>query len=797
MWAASGGALRSAARSLAVGGWRLAVVSGLAGGLALSPLVEVGPGPARPVMLLACLLVLTVLRPRFDPAAAAMVVSAALLCGLALGNARLASIEGESLRLDPGTKVSINGYAETPPRFSKGVSRFTFDSSQGRVVVEASRLPDGIRTGSGLTVSGTVQLPPDWYRPNLERQGIGMMLYSEEVAGSGEARGGPAGMIDRLRNRAESSLSRAMPDREAALARGFVLGQDQEIDPVTVSDFQDSGLAHLLAVSGQNVILLSLLGIALMALAGVGYRARLVVLAGLILLYVPLAGGGPSIQRAGVMGLAGLAALAASRPASRIFVLALAAAVTLLINPLSVADVGWQLSFSAVIGIALLAGPVRRRLLGLVPEGKRSADGGGAGLRALVADGMAVTVAASAVTAPLMAFHFERIPAATVFANLAALPAVAPSMWLGMASAALGLVWSGLSVPFNLLNSVLLAYIAQVASWFGRPSWSVLEVGIGSVPLLILVYCGLGILAGAGLWLSRRFIAEAGQPLPPGEGRRRSLKAAAAGFALVMAIIVLLPGSGRRNLDPPPEGGARIEILDIGQGDATLIRPFGTDPILVDGGPPGGGIEGALASAGVRRLEAVIATHADLDHVGGLYEVFERHEVGSYFFDGTPRDLLNLARDSGTSSGTLWQGERMRLGPLRMEVLWPPPRGADFAPPEDRNDRSIMLLLSLHGFRILIAGDAEAEAVPVDPGPLDVLRTAHHGSDDTGLPAFLQTTRPPLAVISAGAGNSYGHPTAATLDALAEAGSEVLRTDRDGTVSLVLSGSGLEVETGQ
>lgn len=791
------GGLRSATLALSVGGWRLALVSGLAAGLALSPLLEVSEAPVRPIALLACLLVLTGLKSRFGASGAVLVVIASLLTGLAVGGARLAAIEGASLSVDPGTKVVLTGYAETPPRISRGVGRFTFDSSRGRVVVESLRLPDGIRTGSGLEVSGTVRPPPDWYRPNLERQGIGLMLYADSLKLAAAPRGGLAGAIDRLRNRAEASLARAMPEREASLARGFVLGQDQEIDPLTVTDFQNSGLAHLLAVSGQNVVLLSLLGIAFMAVAGVGYRTRLLVLAGLILLYVPLAGGGPSIQRAGVMGLAGLVALAASRPASRVFTLALAATVTLLLNPLSVADVGWQLSFSAVIGIALLAGPIRQRLVGLMPSGQTSAAGGGYSLRSLVADGAAVTIAASVVTAPLMAFHFERISVATVLANLVALPAVAPAMWLGMASAAAGIVWSGLSVPLNLLNSVLLAYIAQVAAWFGRPSWAVMEVGIGSVFALALVYGVLAVMAAAGLWLSRRVVLEPGHLLPPGDVRRRTVKVAAIGSALLLLIVVLLPGSGRRDLDPPPEGGARIEILDIGQGDATLIRPSGTDPVLVDGGPPGGGVISALDSAGVERLEAVIVTHADLDHVGGLYEVFDRHEVGRYLFDGTPGDLLSQAREADSRIGTLSEGEKMRLGPLLIEVLWPPPKTAGFAPPEDRNDRSIMLLLSLNGFRVLIAGDAEAEAVPVDPGPLDVLRTAHHGSDDAGLPAFLQRSRPRLSVISSGVDNRYGHPTGSTLDALAEAGSKVLRTDKDGTVSLVISSDRLDIETGR
>ncbi len=791
------GAIEFFRPALTVGGWRLASISGIALGLALSPFMSVEESPLRAVFALACGLVLLVHRRRLGTAGAVLVLSAGLLVGLSSGGARLAAIDGAALNRRPGTEVRLDGYVETAPRLSRGVARFLFDSESGRVMVESTAPVGDLAVGSGASVAGEIRAPPDWYRPNLDRQGVSMMLYARSVSASGESRGGPAGLIDRIRIRAEQALGRSMPPRESALARGFVLGQDQEIDPVTVTDFQNSGLAHLLAVSGQNVVLLSLLGIGVMALAGVGYRARLVVLAGLILLYVPLAGGGPSIQRAGVMGLAGLVALAASRPTSRIFALFLAVAVTLLINPRATADVGWQLSFVAVVGIALLARPLRRRLDALFPGPIGGSDPGGTGLRSAFFDGVAVTVAASLVTAPLMAFHFDRIPVATIAANLAALPAVAPAMWLGMASAGVGVLWSGLAIPLNLLNSLLLAYVAQVASWFGRPGWATVELEIGSPTLLIAVYAALAVAIVIALLSTRGLTVEPGEWRSPSQLWRRRGWAAAVLALLLSGLLVLLPGDGRRRLEAPAAGEVRIDFLDIGQGDATLIRTHGSDPILVDGGPPGGGVESALSSADVNRLRAVIATHADLDHVGGLYDVFETREVDQYLFDGTPGPLLSQARQSGSEVARIAEGDRFRMGPLAIEVLWPPQRSADFVAPEDRNDRSIVLLLAYRGHRILLTGDGEAEAVPVDPGPLDVLRVAHHGSDDAGLPALLDRAMPALSVLSVGADNTYGHPTEETVAALRESGSQVLRTDADGTVSLVLSENGVSVETGR
>jgi len=144
-----------------------------------------------------------------------------------------------------------------------------------------------------------------------------------------------------IRERAEAGLGRGVPAREAALARGFVLGEDGEVDPRTAEDFRRSGLSHLLAVSGQNVTLLALLAMPLLAALGVPLRERLVWVLALIALYVPLAGAEPSIQRAAVMGAVGVLATLGGRRRSRVFALGAAAAFTLAVDPGLGAEVGW------------------------------------------------------------------------------------------------------------------------------------------------------------------------------------------------------------------------------------------------------------------------------------------------------------------------------------------------------------------------------------------------------------------------------------------------------------------------
>jgi competence protein ComEC len=584
-----------------------------------------------------------------------------------------------------------------------------------------------------------------------------------------------------IRARAEAALDRGMPAREAALARGFVLGEEEGIDSPTVEDFRRSGLSHLLAVSGQNVALLALLAMPVLAALGMPLRSRLVWVLGLIAVYVPLAGAGPSIQRAGIMGALSVLATLAGRRASRLYALALAAAVLLLVEPGIAADVGWQLSFAAVLGILLLAPALRAAIAARIGSG---------GWRGALAEGAAMTTAASLATAPLIAFHFETVSTTTLIANLLALPAVAPAMWLGMLAAAAGQV-PGLPVePLNAVSSLLLAYIAQVAVWCGRPGWAYLHVRL-SAPGLLASYAGIGAAAVlvSRLGRSRRLrrLKAAGGPETSMwrrlRARRRGGLALAAGVAaLALAWGSLAPAGGAA---PDPPTGLRVSVLDVGQGDAILLQPRTAPALLVDGGPPGDDLAAKLRDAGVERLGAVVVTHDQSDHAGGVRELLGAMPIARLLYGVARRSTLAEARAAGALPRRLARGDELRSGRLRLEVLWPP--AELLAGPhrgEDLNRLAIVMLARWRGFSMLLTADAEAEATPLDPGPIDVLKVAHHGSDDAGLGALLDRTKPRLAVISVGADNPFGHPTPATLAALAAHGVPTMRTDRDGTVVL-------------
>jgi competence protein ComEC len=603
-----------------------------------------------------------------------------------------------------------------------------------------------------------------------------------------------------IRGRAEAALGRGMPTREAALARGFVLGEDERVDAATVEDFRRSGLSHLLAVSGQNVALLALLAMPLLAALGMPIRTRLLWVLAAIVVYVPLAGAGPSIVRAGVMGGLSLLAMLAGRRASRLFGLAVAAVVTLAIDPHIGADVGWQLSFAAVLGILTLAPPIRAAVASRI---------GARAWRGALAEGVAMTVAATLSTAPLIAFHFGEISTTTLLANLLALPAVAPAMWLGMLAAACGQV-PGFPVGFlNAVDAPLLAYIAQVAAWCGRPGWACLHVKLEATGLIVS-YAALTATALVTPWLARRhrLATIRRHRLPSADGpisrqigvssaRRRAFRrvwlAAAVGC---VAVAVAWAASGGGAEAAGPIAGLRVSVLDVGQGDAILLQPAGAEAVLVDGGPPGDGLEAELRSAGVGRLGVAVVTHEQSDHAGGVKELLGRFPVARLAYARLSRRLRGEAETAGAAPVRIAEGGILRSGRLRLEVLWPP-RDLLAAPlaGADPNTQALILLARWRDFSMLLTADAEAESVPIDPGPVDVLKVAHHGSDDAGLDGLLDRIAPKLAVISVGAGNPYGHPTEATLTTLAVHHVPTLRTDRDGTVVLEVSRGAVEVGT--
>jgi competence protein ComEC len=725
-------------------------------------------------------------------------IAALLLAGgVFVGHARLGAIDGPNRHLHAGQRFEGRAWLLERPRESRFDSsaevRVTSGPARGaRLLARAPlgwRWPGNGSPGADLDVAGLLKRPhrsagADFdYPAYLRRRGIHYELALERLESGGPPRGGFAGAVDSLRIRAEHGLAAGLPAGDGSLAMGMVLGEDQRIDAGVKDDFRRSGLAHLLAVSGQNVMLLGALVLPLFALGGVGPRARLAGVAALVAIYVPLAGAGPSLQRAGVMGAAGLAAAATARPTSRGYALLLAAAATIAVNPRVAGDPGWQLSFAAVVGIALLVPRLRRGLRWLPGP---------------LAEGVAITAAATLATAPLLAYHFGSVQLVALPANLAALPAVAPIMWLGMLQATLGMLGGPALIAANALgavNGLLLAYLRAVARWFGDAPHGQAAVALHSPLAVAAAYAGMAAVVVLVWRIGRR--ADPHAPAWAAAWRRlpkRRRLALAAGLAAAVLL-----GGWTATAPPGPPRRLSVSFLDVGQGDATLIQDPSGAAVLFDGGPPEARVARLIRNLGVKRLSVVVATHQSRDHQGGLHEVLRRFPVGLFLDggDGTRdpdfRALEHGADARGIKRVAARAGQTLRAGGLAIQILSPDPRGAG-APPDDPNLRGVVAVVREGGFSLFLSADAESPALlPLRLPRVTAMKVPHHGSADPGLPRVLAELKPQVAAIEVGAHNLYGHPRPQTLAALRQAVPHVYRTDRDGTVTLSVSGGRLTI----
>ena len=766
-----------------LGEWRFAALAGLTVGLALAALADPNPGPAVAGGVPIAVILLASVRPPAGGSAGpagiwlALVALVAALGGLLGGGARLHALDGGALQARPGQHARVDGFVAGVPRRNGDEVEVRVNSAAGRVLVVAPEPVGDLRVGSEVSAEGVLDQPEPWRAAYLRRQGIAMTLRTDRIEPRPGRRGGLAGWIDGIRDRAEAALARGMPEREAALARGFVLGEDDRIDHRTREDFQRSNLTHLLAVSGENVILLCVLAWPLLAVLGLTLRARLIGALCLIAIYVPVTGAGPSIQRAGVMGAAGLIAALADRPRSRWYAVLLAAAVTLAINPRADGDVGWQLSFAAVVGILLWSGRLANALSGDAARGS---------VRRAVVEGIAVTVAATVATAPLMAEAFDQFSPAALPANVLALPAVAPAMWLGMLAGIAGQLPLVPVEPLNWLDSLCLAYIAQIAHLLSAPRWAQLTVHLASVWAFVAAYAVLlGAMEILIRWLQRR--NGLGALVTAGRFGR-----IAAVVMIAVAALALWPFRGHRD---PPRSAADlvVRVLDVGQGDSILLDPPGGDPVLVDTGPPGDGVEDRLRALGVDSLAAIVISHDQSDHAGDLGDLLGSIRVARLVYGRADARLRRAALAAGAEPFQLAEGGEIDSGALHLSALWPP-RELLGETGEDPNRLCLVLVARWRHFTMLLTGDAEAESVPMDPGPIDVLKVSHHGSADAGLPDLLERSVPKLAVISVGADNPYGHPTAQTISELRSHGVPTMRTDREGEIDIDAGGAGWIVD---
>lgn len=619
--------------------------------------------------------------------------------------------------------------------------------------------------GEQVDVDGTLlAIRPDegGFAEYLRDRGLAATVSVGRIDVSGR----PASPVLRLSNLARSWLRDgarvALARREAGLLLGLSIGDTSGMDPEVEEDFRASGLGHLLAVSGSNVAMFLAPLLALAAALRASMATRLLVGVAGVAFFAVLTRWEPSVLRASAMAGLALAGSFAGRPRSSGPLLAGAVLLLLLVDPWLVRSVGFQLSVAATAGIVALAGPIAARL-GWLPRP--------------VALAAAATLGAQVAVTPLLLLRFGVVPTATLLANLLAFPAVAPSLLGGLAAAGASHLWLPAGRVLGSMGEVPLGYLEGVADRLARaPLPQVVSEG-PAFPVLAAV---LALLAA---WRLRR-----------GKRPTGSL------VALAVAGAFLWPAGGRAG----PPSTLTLTFLDVGQGDAAVVRTPEGATLLIDSGPDEQAVARHLARLGIRRIDLAVASHAHADHVSGFPAIFARFPAALLIEPGCPHDAPQYRRmlESAAAEGIPVRhprgGERLEVGSLAIDVL-----GPDGCSSDQPNDNSLVLLLhpsghSDPGSSVLFTGDVEEPAqrdllADGDPVAATVLKVPHQGGA-TSIVEFFDAVSADVAVVSVGP-NEYGHPVSWVLSALRRSGALVLRTDQSGDVTVRFGPEGVLVES--
>lgn len=530
-----------------------------------------------------------------------------------------------------------------------------------------------------------------------------------------------------VRDRVVGGLDRT--DRAQALLAGFLIGDTSGVSRVDQDTLRLAGLSHFVAVSGSNVGLF-LIGWWLV-LGPLALRPRRRALFGIVgvVLFVLITRSEPSVLRAGTMATLVLVGRLVGVHLDAWTALGLTIVAVLTAAGGLATDVAFQLSVGATVGVMLAV---------------RVPPATGGRMRRWLTAATTATLFAQALVAPLLVLHFGAIPVLSPVANVLAAPLVVVATALGWPAALVGSTWL---VGVASFPAALVLQIAEVAS--GWP-----QLGIA----------GVGLLMAFALAITKSAL----RPLVIG------------GFALVAGWATFAVGG-------PPEQPT-VVFLDVGQGDATLLLDPGGAVVLVDGGREPSVLAGALRRHGINRIDLLIISHGDADHVGGLTYLSNRVPVGTVWHPRYQQaDLMNDVLEELAAAGSQIKqpdvGWSVVLGGMSVEVVGPLRRYAS------ENDGSIVLLAgtrSIPGY-VLLTADIEAVAQrELGPQTVPIFKVPHHGSATTDL-AWLSQVDASVAVVSVGS-NTFGHPNGAVIDLLVESGATVKRTDIAGDVAIPMPG---------
>ena len=619
---------------------------------------------------------------------------------------------------------------------------------------------DGVELARGVTVSFEGKFEPAGR--NSRDAFLVKPLSDIEIVSAPD---NTQGLLNDLRASYVASLSGVTPDAKTLVA-GLAIGEISDLSTELEKQMRIVSLTHLVAVSGSNCAIV----VGMVYLIAVGLRfgraGRTVISLAALGLYVLLIGPDPSVLRAGVMAASVIVMIALGRRTWALNALAIAAIILLIADPWLAVEFGFGLSVLATAGILLLAPAMSEKLSSRMPVP--------------LALGLSVTLAAQLFCLPLLMQLQPGLPTYSVIANLLAGPMVAPVTVLGM----IALVLTPIAPPMVSMIS----WLASLGTWVIE----VVAIFFSGLPIAYFPWAtgwpatilSVLLIIAVAMWL----LADS---VPMKQLGVSALVVVAVATISTPAASEILPKSW-------PLKDWSLVACDVGQGDAFVIQSEGRTAV-VDVGSDDALINSCLAELGVSRIDLLVLTHFDFDHVGGIKGAISTRSVSTAIVSGFPDDrpatkeAIDLLSTRQARLITAEPRISGTLGEFAWRVIAPSKQATEA---KDSNDASVVMIFSGPDYDLLLLGDlGEAGQQRISSSAISILgssdkplilKVSHHGSNDQSS-ALHERLRPELAVISVGEANGYGHPGKELLDLLARSGSQVLRTDLHGSLAIAVS----------
>ncbi len=663
-------------------------------------------------------------------------------------------------------------------------------AARGKIVFNVARYAT-YEYGDVLAVAGLLETPPELeefsYRDYLAARGVHSLMWRPQVTLLGRQPGtGFLRAIQRVKRALRDTVEAILPNPEAGLLNGVLLGIAHTLPDDLYEAFRAAGLTHIIVVSGFNISIVAQAAIL------VGQRAfhrwlALLASLGAVALYALCVGLSAPVTRASIMGGLFILAQLLGRRSHALTSLALASLVMTIYNPLSIWSVSFQLSFAATLALIVLEPLLARALF----DGLKQKSGSDRvpGWAHMLRDILLTTLAAQIATLPLIWYHFGELSVISLLTNALVLPVQPVTMLLGALATGLGVVWLPIGRLAGWLVWPWLRYSIVVVEQLTRFPWASLSVSRPGAEMVVGLYAAMGLSIA---WIVSASFRE--------RARALLVRVREARFStVVLALVAVLVWAAVYAL---PDGKLHVYFLDVGQGDAILLRTPQGRTVLIDGGADPRLLTSRLGQVlpfWQRHIDLVIATHADQDHLGGLLGLGKRYRIAQAIeppvMDSSPltAQWRAMLASGGVQAMRATRGTQVWLGDkLQLDVLHPPAEVAHMVNP-DGNQNSLVIRVVAEGCRVLLTADIDAQTEAQllarnESLAATVLKVAHHGADSASTARFLAAVGPRIAVISVGAENRFGHPSAEVLRQLDAVGCQVLRTDQQGTIELVTDG---------